>query len=50
VFRKLAAQKESRIEEKHLLADHMHMMISIPPEICRVQTRPHASELDLWAW
>jgi hypothetical protein len=36
VFRKLAAQKESRIEEGHLLADHM-------PEIRRVQTRPHAS-------
>ena len=32
VFRKLAAQKESRIEEGHLLADHVHMMISIPPK------------------
>ena len=29
-FRKLAEQKESRIEEGHLLADHVHMMISIP--------------------
>ena len=32
VFRKLAAQKESRIEEGHLMPDHVHMMISIPPK------------------
>jgi len=32
VFRKLAVQKESRIEEGHLLPDHVHMMISIPPK------------------
>jgi putative transposase len=32
VFRKLAAQKESRIEEGHLMADHVHMMIAIPPK------------------
>jgi putative transposase len=32
VFRKLAAQKESRIEEGHLLPDHVHMLISIPPK------------------
>jgi putative transposase len=32
VFRKLAAQKGSRIEEGHLMADHVHMMISIPPK------------------
>src|SRR5258708_22191101 len=32
VFRKLAQQKESRIEEGHLLADHVHMSISIPPQ------------------
>jgi len=31
VFRKLAEQKECRIEEGHLLADHVQMMISIPP-------------------
>jgi REP-associated tyrosine transposase len=31
-FRKLAQQKESRIEEGHLLADHVHMLISIPPK------------------
>lgn len=32
VFRNLAAQKESRIEEGHLMVDHVHMMISIPPK------------------
>ena len=32
VFRKLATQKESRIEEGHLLADHVHMLIAIPPK------------------
>ena len=32
VFRKLAAQKESRIEEGHLLPDHVHMLIAIPPK------------------
>ena len=30
LFRKLATQKESRIEEGHLMPDHVHMMISIP--------------------
>ena len=32
VFRRLAGQKESRIEEGHLMPDHVHMMISIPPK------------------
>jgi putative transposase len=32
VFRQLAAQKESRIEAGHLMPDHVHMMISIPPK------------------
>ncbi len=32
VFRKLAEQKESRIEEGHLLPDHVHMLIAIPPK------------------
>ena len=31
-FRKLAEQKESRIEEGHRLPDHVHMMIGIPPK------------------
>lgn len=32
VFRSLAEQKESRIEEGHLLPDHVHMLIAIPPK------------------
>ena len=32
VFRGLAEQKESRIEEGHLMPDHVHMLISIPPK------------------
>jgi len=32
VLRELARQKESRIEEGHLLPDHVHMMISVPPK------------------
>ena len=32
VLRRLAAQKESRIEEGHLMSDHVHMMIAIPPK------------------
>ena len=32
VFRRLADQKESHIEEVHLMPDHVHMMISIPPK------------------
>jgi len=32
VFRKLAEQKESRIEEGHLMPDQVHMMIAIPPK------------------
>jgi putative transposase len=32
VFRRLAQQKECQIEEGHLMADHVHMMIAIPPK------------------
>ena len=32
VFRKLAEQKESRVEEGHLMSDHVHMLLSIPPK------------------
>jgi putative transposase len=28
----LAVQKESRIEEGHLMSDHVHMLIAIPPK------------------
>ena len=32
VLRTLATQKESKIEEGHLMSDHVHMLISIPPK------------------
>ena len=32
VFRELAQQKGSTVEEGHLQADHLHMLISIPPK------------------
>ena len=32
VFRRLAQQKESQILEGHLIVDHVHMLISIPPK------------------
>lgn len=30
VFRRLAEQKESRVEEGHLIPDHVHMLLKIP--------------------
>jgi putative transposase len=32
VFRELARQKESRVEEGHLMPDHVHMMLAIAPK------------------
>jgi putative transposase len=32
VFRDLARQRESEIEEGHLMPDHVHMLIAIPPK------------------
>ena len=32
VFRRLAEQKESRIEEGHRMPDRVHRMVAIPPE------------------
>ena len=32
IFHKLAAQKESWIEQGHLQPDHVHMLIAIPPK------------------
>ena len=37
VFRELAARKECRVEEGHLMADHVHMMLSIPPKYAVAQ-------------
>jgi len=32
VFRGLAEQRECRVEEGHLMPDHVHMLLSIPPK------------------
>lgn len=32
VFRELAKRQESEIIEGHLMVDHVHMLISIPPK------------------
>jgi putative transposase len=32
VLRELARHKESEVEEGHLMADHVHMLVSIPPK------------------
>lgn len=32
VFRELALQKESKVLENHLMGDHVHMLVSIPPK------------------
>jgi putative transposase len=32
VFRRLAEQRESRVEEGHLMCDHVHMLLRIPPK------------------
>ena len=32
IFRELARERESQIEEGHLMSDHVHMLIAIPPK------------------
>lgn len=32
IFKELASHKESKIEEGHLMVDHVHMLLSIPPK------------------
>lgn len=34
MLKRLVEQKESRIEEGHLMPDRAHMLISIPPNVC----------------
>ena len=37
VLRRLARQRESEVEEGHLMADHVHMLLSIPPKYAVAQ-------------
>jgi putative transposase len=32
LFKDLAGRKEARVEEGHLMVDHVHMLLSIPPK------------------
>ena len=36
VFRKLAPQKESKVEAGRLMPDHVHLLLSIPPKMSQV--------------
>ena len=54
VFRRLAIQKESKVEEGHLMPDHVHMLLSIPPKVvgaCATlrHRKGHNDALRLWA-
>ena len=44
LLRKSATQKESRIEEGHLMPDHVHMIISIPH--CKVVASENSIHLN----
>ena len=37
VFHRLAGQRESEIEEGHVMPDHVHMMLSVPPKYAVAQ-------------
>src|SRR5215468_11844007 len=37
VFKTLTEQKESRVEEGHLMPDHVHMLLSVPPKYAVAQ-------------
>ncbi len=32
VFRELARQKDSKVEQGHVMVDHVHMLLSVPPK------------------
>jgi REP-associated tyrosine transposase len=50
VFRMLAAQRESQIEEGHLMPDHVHMLVSIPPKysVSQVVGSSRARAPSIW--
>jgi putative transposase len=37
VLRELAGRRECRVEEGHLMSDHVHMLVSIPPKYSEVR-------------
>ena len=50
VFRRLALQKESKVEEGHLMPDHVHMLLSIPPKyaVSQVVVSSRARARSTW--
>jgi putative transposase len=50
VFRKLATQQESRIEAGHLMPEHVHMMIGIPPQYAVSQVRGYITGKSAIHW
>ena len=50
VFRKLASQKESRVEEGHLMPDDVHMMLAIPPKYAVSQVVGFIRERVRFTW
>jgi putative transposase len=47
VFLRLATQKECRVEDSHLMPDHVHMKNSIPPKYAMSQLIGHIA-LSMW--
>ena len=50
VFHRLARQKESQIIEGHMMADHVHMLISIPPKYAVSQVVGFSKERARSTW
>ena len=46
VFHDLARRKECRIEEGHLMPDHVRMLISIPPKYSVAQIKREEFDMD----
>jgi len=41
VFHDLAGQKQSRVQEGHLMPDHVHMLLQVPPKYAVSQVGLH---------
>src|SRR5215471_17185417 len=50
VFHDLARRKECKIEEGHLMPDHAHILISIPPKYSMAEVIGEASTVPPKGW
>jgi len=53
LFRELARHKEGRVEEEHLMEDHVHMLLSIPPkysvsQMVGYKSAMHIARTHMW--